>query len=154
MSRLLIVLLSRSQVDVALVLLPELGTDRVETEGGLVLGKAEAGKDGGDGKEGGGVEAVEDRGGKVVGSLQHPVGSHELREGPADDGEHGQTGVADLGLHHCVQVEGLGEAEGVETIVTGVGAIQLGGALEHGHGDGHLHVVVSATASARTSFSS
>ena len=136
---------------VALVFLSELGADRVETERSLVLGIAKAGKDGGGGKEGDGVEAVEDRGGKVVGSLKHPVGSHELREGPADDGDHGKTGVADLGLHHGVKVEGLGKAEGVKTIVTGVGTIQLGRALEHGHGDGHLHVVVSATARAHHS---
>ena len=127
------------------VLLAELGADRVETEGGFELGEAKAGKDGGGGEEGDGIEAVEDRGGEVVRSLQHPVGSHELREGPGDDCNHCEAGVTDLGLHHGVQVEGFGKAERVEAIIAGVSAIELAGALEHRHGKRHLHIIVAAT---------
>ncbi len=53
--------------------------------------------------------------------------------------------MTDFGFLHGVQVEGFGEAEGVEAVVSGVGAVEGGWAREEGDGDGVGFVVVSAT---------
>mmetsp|Transcript_5296 Transcript_5296/g.11737 ORF Transcript_5296/g.11737 Transcript_5296/m.11737 type:complete len:261 (+) Transcript_5296:489-1271(+) len=76
--------------------------------------------------------------------LQHPIRSEQFTHGPSDNGEHGETGVTDFGFLHGVQVEGFGEAEGVEAVVSGVGAVEGGWAREEGDGDGVGFVVVSA----------
>jgi hypothetical protein len=52
--------------------------------------------------------------------------------------------VPDLGLLHGVEVELLGEAEGVEAVVAGVGAVEGGRAREEGEGDGVGEVGVAA----------
>jgi len=112
---------------------------RLELE---VAGRTE---EAGDGKERQRVDPVQDRRGTSV--LQHPGWSQKLRHGPADDGEHGEARVPDLRFLHGVEVELLGEAEGIEAIVTSVGAIEGSGTGQEGDGDGVGHVGVAAAVS-------
>mmetsp|Transcript_8145 Transcript_8145/g.17573 ORF Transcript_8145/g.17573 Transcript_8145/m.17573 type:complete len:286 (-) Transcript_8145:159-1016(-) len=92
--------------------------------------------------EGEGIDPVQDAGGASV--LEHPGRGEELGHGPTDDGEHGEAGVTDFGFLHGVEVEFFGEAEGIEAVVSGVGAVEGGGAGEEGDGDGVGFVVVAS----------
>ena len=114
-------------------------------QGSLTGGKLEVvgeGLDEADGEEhlpeagGGDNEEVVD-GGLAVG--EHGEG-HELLDKEADDTEHANTSVLELGLAEPAEVEVVGEANGVKADVTGEGAIELGGALEEGNGEVLLHL--------------
>mmetsp|Transcript_40947 Transcript_40947/g.92328 ORF Transcript_40947/g.92328 Transcript_40947/m.92328 type:complete len:224 (+) Transcript_40947:175-846(+) len=74
-----------------------------------------------------------------VGALVGGPGQvHRLRHQEAHHREHGHTAVLELSLTHPFDVEGVGEAEGVEALV----ADHAGGVLGRGqerHGLAHLH---------------
>ena len=57
-----------------------------------------------------------------------------LLDGPAEDGKHGNAAVLELSLAENLDVEHLGETEGVESNVTRKGAVEVGWLLQKGHG--------------------
>ncbi len=75
---------------------------------------------------GGHHEEIIDGGAAV---LEHGEGN-ELLDQEANNAKHANTAVLELSLAEPAEVEVVGEANGVEANVTGVGSIELGRALE------------------------
>ena len=78
-------------------------------------------------------------------SFQHEIGTNKLRKRPANNCQHSKTGVTDFAFLHVVQVEILGQSQWVESEVTGMASIQVGGFVEEGKSDGLVDIVVSTT---------
>mmetsp|Transcript_26594 Transcript_26594/g.64839 ORF Transcript_26594/g.64839 Transcript_26594/m.64839 type:complete len:242 (-) Transcript_26594:203-928(-) len=115
------------------------------SQGSLVFQETNSTENGDSGKEGDGVESVQDRWSAST-FLQQPLGAKEFSHWPSNNGQHGKTGVTNFSLLHGVQIELFRKTKRIESKVSCVGSIQLVGSLQHGQGNRHFAfwVVVSA----------